>query len=570
ASLKNPLGKEFTETFMGRIQEADEFYKRITPFELSEEERNIQRQAFAGMLWSKQFYNYVVEDWLKGDKFPPPKERYSGRNHEWKHLYNDDILSMPDKWEYPWFAAWDAAFHMIPFTMIDPEFAKHQMELYTREWYMHPNGQIPAYEWNFSDVNPPVHAWAALRVFKIEKKMHGNADYDFLERTFQKLLLNFTWWVNRKDADGRNIFEGGFLGMDNIGVFDRSSELPIGGHLHQADGTSWMAMYCLNMLAIALELTKKNMVYEDIASKFFEHFIYIARAMNNMGDESVNLWNEKEGFYSDVAHTHEGLIPFKIFSMVGLIPLFAIEVLSSDTIERLPGFKKRMEWFINNRPDLCNLISCPRTAKKEGRRVLSLVSPKKLERILRRLLDENEFLSEFGIRTVSKRHKDNPYIFKTNGSEYSVKYAPGESDVHLFGGNSNWRGPVWFPVTYLLIESLQKFHYYLGDEFKVEAPLGSGNKMSLWEVSQFISKRLINLFEKNKDNVRPVYGDLDIFKNDPYWSEYILFFEYFHGDSGRGVGASHQTGWTGLVAKLIQQYAEYKTVEREGIHAILS
>lgn len=558
ASLEQPFGKIFVENFTKRKREADAFYKRITPFDLPEDVRDIQRQAFAGMLWSKQFYNYIVEDWLKGDKLPPPKERSSGRNHEWKHLYNDDVLSMPDKWEYPWFAAWDAAFHMIPFAMIDPEFAKHQLELYTREWYMHPNGQIPAYEWNFSDVNPPVHAWATFRVFKIEKRMYGNADYEFLERVFQKLLLNFTWWVNRKDADGRNIFEGGFLGMDNIGVFDRSSESLIGGHLHQADGTSWMAMYCLNMLAIALELTKKNMVYEDIASKFFEHFIYIARAMNNMGDKAVNLWDEKEGFYFDVAHTSGEFIPFKIFSMVGLIPLFAIEVLSPETIERLPGFKKRMEWFIENRQDLCSLISCPKTTKKEGRRVLSLVNPKKLERILQRLLNEEEFLSEFGIRTVSKRHQDLPYVFQANGEKYYVKYAPGESNVHLFGGNSNWRGPVWFPVTYLLIESLQKFHYYLGDEFKVEAPSGSGNKMTLWDISQLISKRLISIFQKNPEGVRPVCRELNKFREDPQWSNYILFFEYFHGDTGRGVGAQHQTGWTGLVAKLIQQCAEHK------------
>jgi len=567
ASLKNPLGAEFTETFRKRIKEADEFYKKITPFELSEEDRNIQRQAFAGMLWSKQFYHYIIEDWLKGDKNKPPKKRLSGRNHEWKHLYNDDILSMPDKWEYPWFAAWDAAFHMIPFAMIDPEFAKRQLELYTREWYMHPNGQIPAYEWNFSDVNPPVHAWAALRVFKIEKKMYGNADYMFLERVFQKLLLNFTWWVNRKDAAGRNIFEGGFLGMDNIGVFDRSSELPIGGHLHQADGTSWMAKYCLNMLAIALELTKKNMVYEDIASKFFEHFIYIARAMNNMGEEAVNLWDETAGFYFDVAHTSGRLIPFKIFSMVGLIPLFAIEVLSPKTIDRLPGFKKRMEWFINHRPELCNLISSVRTTKKEGRCVLSLVNPKKLERILQRLLNEDEFLSEFGIRTVSKRHGKHPYTFQAHGKKYYVEYAPGESNVHLFGGNSNWRGPVWFPVTYLLIESLQKFHYYLGDEFKVEVPSGSGNRMNLWEIAQLISKRLIKIFQKNAEGVRPVYRELPKFREDPEWSKYILFFEYFHGESGRGVGAQHQTGWTGLVAKLIQQCAEHKESERATVHA---
>ena len=558
SSLTEPFGADFETQFQKRITEANDFYMRITPFPLSDDERQIQRQAFAGMLWNKQFYHYIIEDWLDGDSKTRTRHYRSRRNTQWKHLYNEDILSMPDKWEYPWFAAWDTAFHMIPFAMIDPEYAKKQLLLFTREWYMHPNGQLPAYEWNFNDVNPPVHAWAALRVFNIEKKMYGNADYDFLERVFQKLLLNFTWWVNRKDADGRNIFEGGFLGMDNIGVFDRSSELPIGGHLHQADGTSWMASYCLNMLSIALELTKVNMVYEDIASKFLEHFIYISKAMNHMGENETNLWDEEEGFYFDVAHTTDRWIPFKIFSMVGLIPLFAIQILTPETLKRVPGFKKRMDWFIKNRPELCCRIFGPATKGLQGRCVLSLVSPDKLRRILKRLFNQDEFLSDFGIRTLSKYHQDNPYIFKTNGKEYRVDYTPGESNISLFGGNSNWRGPVWFPVTFLLIESLQKFHYYLGDDFKIEFPTGSGQDITLWDASQKISSRLINIFKKDENGHRPVYGEMDKLQNDPCWSDHITFFEYFHGDSGRGVGAQHQTGWTGLVAKLIRQCGEYK------------
>lgn len=563
ANLRDPLGYEFDRVFEQRRKEADEFYHRVTPFDITDEERAVQRQAFAGMLWSKQFYHYVIEEWLEGDRLPAPEQRHAGRNHQWRHLYNEDILSMPDKWEYPWFAAWDAAFHMIPFAMIDPEFAKRQLELYTREWYMHPNGQIPAYEWNFGDVNPPVHAWAALRVFKIEKTMSGKADYVFLERVFQKLLLNFTWWVNRKDKDGRNIFEGGFLGMDNIGVFDRSSELPIGGHLHQADGTSWMAMYCLNMLAIALELALQNKAYEDIASKFFEHFIHIAEAMNNMGKRGVSLWDEEEGFYFDVAHGDQASIPFKIRSMVGLIPLFAIEVLKPEMIDQLPGFKKRMDWFLRHRPGLCSNISCLKTTGVENRRVLSLVNPHKLKRILEKFLHEGEFLSDYGIRTVSKHHQKNPYVFSTHGKDYRVEYAPGESNVRLFGGNSNWRGPIWFPVTYLLIESLQKFHYYLGDQFKVETPTGSSRMLTLWEVSQLISDRLIKIFLKDEQGVRPVYREMPKFHHDPHWRDHILFFEYFHGDTGRGVGAQHQTGWTGLVAKLIHQKGKYQTNQKE-------
>ncbi len=559
-SLAEPFGAEFETIFQNRIRETDEFYEKVCPFPLTEDMRNTQRQAFAGMLWSKQFYNYVVEDWLKGDPAAPapPPERKHGRNHDWIHLYNDDIISMPDKWEYPWFAAWDLAFHTIPLAMIDPDFAKHQLILFTREWYMHPNGQIPAYEWAFSDVNPPVHAWAAWRVYNIEKKMYGTKDTRFLERVFQKLLLNFTWWVNRKDAEGKNVFEGGFLGLDNIGVFDRSAQLPTGGHIEQADGTSWMGMYCLNMLAIAIELAKENPSYEDIASKFYEHFLYIANAMNLIGGEDQGLWDEEDGFYYDVLHLPDGNhFPMKVRSMVGLIPLFAVETLEPETLEKLLGFRGRLEWFIENRPDLRLNVACMRTRGMGERRLLSIVNQEKLRQVLRKMLDENEFFGPYGIRAVSRFHEDHPYIFRINDHEYRVDYEPAESSSGLFGGNSNWRGPVWFPVNFLLIESLQKFHYYLGDSFKVECPTGSGKEMTLWEVATEISRRLMSIFLEDSSDRRPVYGGTEKFQKDPNWHSFILFNEYFHGDNGAGIGASHQTGWTGLVAKLIQQYGEY-------------
>src|SRR3989337_3039642 len=521
--------------------------------------RNVQRQAFAGILWNKQFYNYVVEDWLKGDPAsPPPPERKDGRNHAWIHLYNDDVLSMPDKWEYPWFAAWDLAFHAIPLVMVDPEFAKRQLLLLTREWYMHPNGQIPAYEWAFNDVNPPVHAWAAWRIYKIERKIYGTKDRLFLERVFQKLLLNFNWWVNRKDAEGKNIFEGGFLGLDNIGVFDRSARLPTGGHLEQADGTSWMGMYCLNMLAIALELAKDNPSYEDIASKFYEHFIYIADAMNIIGGEEAGLWDEEDGFYYDVLHLPDGRYhPLKVRSMVGLIPLFAVQTLDQETLRKLPGFKSRLEWFIENRPELRKNVACMRTPGMGERRLLSIVNQDKLRKILRRMLNEKEFLGPYGIRAVSRYHAEHPYVFDINGHEYRVDYEPAESTSGLFGGNSNWQGPIWFPVNFLLIESLQKFHYYLGDNYKVEYPTGSGQEMTLWEVATELSKRLMKIFLKDPSGRRPVYGGSERFQTDPNWGDHILFYEYFHGDNGAGIGANHQTGWTGAVAKLVQQYGEY-------------
>ncbi|MHC5737409.1 MGH1-like glycoside hydrolase domain-containing protein [Nostoc sp.] len=564
-NLVEPFGKEFDTILWKQQQEADRFYQRVTPFPLSEDMRNVQRQAFAGMLWSKQYYHYVIEDWLKGDRNtpPPPPERHQGRNREWFHLYNKDILSMPDKWEYPWFAAWDLAFHTIPLAMIDPDFAKYQLDVLTREWYMHPNGQIPAYEWAFGDVNPPVHAWATWRIYKIEQKIYGRADRQFLERVFQKLMLNFTWWVNRKDTEGNNVFQGGFLGLDNIGVFDRSAALPTGGHIDQSDGTSWMGMYCLNMLAIALELAKTNPVYEDIATKFFEHFLYIADAMNKIGEMEASLWNDSDGFYYDVLHLPERQVTLKVRSMVGLIPLFAIETIEPETLKLLPGFKKRLEWFIQNRPDLRQNVACMVTKGVGARRLLAIVSRDKLRSILQKMLDESEFFGPYGIRALSRFHAGNPYIFDVNGSQFRVDYEPAESSSGLFGGNSNWRGPVWFPVNFILIESLQKFHYYLGDDFKVECPTGSGQMMTLWEVASELSQRLTSIFLQNASSKRPVYGEIQKFQNDPHWQNLILFYEYFHGDKGSGIGASHQTGWTGLIAKLIQQFGEYEAQDQE-------
>ncbi len=565
ANLVEPLGKDFDAIFGKRQQETDEFYQRIVPHSLNEDMRNVQRQAFAGMLWSKQFYHYIVEDWLKGDRNapPPPKERQNGRNQEWFHLYNEDILSMPDKWEYPWFAAWDLAFHTIPLAMIDPEFAKYQLDVLTREWYMHPNGQIPAYEWKFSDVNPPVHAWATLRIYQIEEKIYGRTDRQFLERVFQKLMLNFTWWVNRKDAKGNNVFQGGFLGLDNIGVFDRSADLPTGGHIDQSDGTSWMGMYCLNMLAIALELAKANPVYEDIATKFFEHFLYIADAMNKIGEMEASLWNESDGFYYDVLHLNEQQITLKVRSIVGLIPLFAIETIEPEILKILPGFKKRLEWFIRNRPDLRQNVACMETPGIGARRLLAIVSRDKLKSILQKMLDESEFLSPYGIRALSRFHAEHPYTFDVNNCQFRVDYEPAESSSGLFGGNSNWRGPIWFPVNFLLIESLQKFHYYLGDDFQLECPTGSGKMMTLGEIASELSQRLTRIFLKDSSGKRPVYGATPKFQNDSHWQDLILFYEYFHGDNGAGIGASHQTGWTGLVAKLIQDFGKYQTQDNE-------
>ncbi len=557
--LATPFGSEFAQILKLRQQEADQFYQQVCSSTISADQRNIQRQAFAGMLWSKQYYHYVIQDWLDGDpgQPSPPSERKSGRNREWAHLFSEDILSMPDKWEYPWFAAWDLAFHLIPLVMVDPDFAKHQLDRITREWYMQPNGQLPAYEWAFSDVNPPVQAWAALRIYQIEQKSHGQSDRPFLQKVFHKLLLNFTWWVNRKDMEGNNVFQGGFLGLDNIGVFDRSKELPTGGYLNQADGTSWMGMYCLNMLAIALELAKADDAYEDIASKFFEHFLYIADAIDGIGDADIALWDKEDGFYYDALRMPDGhQLPLKVRSMVGLIPLFAVNVLEFETMEQFPGFKKRMQWFIQKRPDLKKNVACMETPGMGARRLLSIVYGAKLKLILQRLLDEEEFLSPHGIRALSKYHKDHPYRLELPGDNYYVHYEPAESTTGLFGGNSNWRGPIWFPVNYLLIESLLQFHKYFGDEFTVEFPTGSGKDMTLQEVAIALSRRLVSIFEQDSAGDRPVYGGLEVFQSDPHWRDYILFHEYFHGDNGAGLGASHQTGWTGLVATLISQNAE--------------
>jgi hypothetical protein len=554
---------EFDAILADRLREADEFYDGIQHEISSDDARNVQRQAFAGMLWSKQFYYYDIPRWLNGDPAqpPPPRSRRYGRNSEWLHLNNADIISMPDKWEYPWYAAWDLAFHCIPLAVVDPEFAKEQLLLLTREWYMHPNGQLPAYEWSFSDVNPPVHAWAAWRVYKIDQKINdGKGDIGFLERVFHKMLLNFTWWVNRKDKEGHNIFQGGFLGLDNIGVFDRSAELPTGGHIEQADGTSWMAMYSLNLMRISLELALTKPIYQDMATKFLEHFLYIAGAMTNIAGEGIDMWDKEDEFFYDVLYTPDGKhIPLKVRSMVGLIPLFAVETLEPGTLARLPDFKRRLEWFLSYRPDLASLVSRWTEPGLGERRLLSLLRGHRMKRILKRMLDESEFLSEYGVRAVSRYHKDNPYVFHANGQAFTVEYTPGESNTGLFGGNSNWRGPVWFPMNYLIIESLQKFHHYYGDDFTIEYPTGSGNFVTINGVAEELARRLWSIFLRDENGRRAVFGANEKMQSDPNFRDYILFHEYFHGDNGRGVGASHQTGWTGLVAKLLQPRAKEQT-----------
>jgi hypothetical protein len=550
------FGKEFDVVFGQRMQEAERFYETVIPKKLSDDARNVMRQAFAGLLWSKQFYHYDVRRWLEGDPARlPPAGRLDGRNREWRHLYNEDVISMPDKWEYPWYAAWDLAFHTIPLALVDPDFAKAQLILFLREWYMHPNGQIPAYEWSFGDVNPPVHAWAALRVYRIERRLRGRGDREFLEKVFHKLLLNFTWWVNRKDAEGRNVFQGGFLGLDNIGVFDRSAPLPTGDRLEQSDGTSWMGMYCLNMLAIALELAGQDPAYEDVASKFFEHFVFIAHAVDQC-PTGINLWDEGDGFYYDVLHADGAASPLKVRSMVGLIPLFAVETLEPEVVDKLPGFKRRMQWFIDNHPEFRDHVEMATRPGSGVRRLLAIVGRAQLPRVLRLMLDEAEFLSPHGVRGISRFHKDHPYSLRLGGTEHRVDYEPAESTSGLFGGNSNWRGPVWFPVNYLLIESLQKFHYFYRDTFKIAFPTGSATTLNLWQVAAELSRRLTRIFLRDEDGRRPVYGGTEIFQRDPLWRDLILFYEYFHGDNGAGIGASHQTGWTGLVAKLLQQSGE--------------
>jgi hypothetical protein len=549
---------DFDARWEERQREADEFYAALQPAELDEDTRRVQRQAFAGLLWSKQYYYYNVAKWLDGDpgEPPPPAERQHGRNHAWRHLNAQEILSMPDKWEYPWFAAWDLGFHCVPLALVDPQFAKEQLILLGREWYQHPNGQVPAYEWAFGDVNPPVLATAAWRVYKIEQRRTGRGDRAFLERVFQKQMLYFTWWVNRKDAEGNNVFEGGFLGLDNIGVFDRSAPLPTGGYIEQSDGTSWMGMFCLTMMSIALELAREDPVFEDIATKFFEHFLYIAAAMNNIGGAGISLWDDTDEFFYDVLHLPDGTRQsLKVRSMVGLIPLFAVETIEPAVLDALPAFKERLEWFLTHHPELAALVSRWHEPGVGERRLIALVRGHRMKCLLRRALDPAEFLSDFGIRALSKCHAQHPFALRVDDHEYVVRYEPAESRTGLFGGNSNWRGPVWFPVNILLIESLQRFHHYYGDDFKVECPTGSGRYHTLREVADELSQRLIRIFLRDPNGCRPVFGEQRKFQTDPHWRDHILFYEYFHGDIGAGIGASHQTGWTGTVAKLIQQQA---------------
>ncbi|HEY1213206.1 MAG TPA: glucosidase, partial [Bryobacteraceae bacterium] len=547
-----PLPREqWRDVFHLRIREANEFYAPYAE-SLGEDAANVQRQAFGGLFWSKQFYHLVVETWLNGDPdvLPPPEQRKFGRNHSWRELFNEDIISMPDKWEYPWYAAWDLAFHTVAIAVADPDFSKGQLSLFLREWYMHPNGQLPAYEWAFSDVNPPVHAWACWRVFEIDKRVKGKPDYPFLERVFHKLLMNFTWWVNRKDSEGANIFEGGFLGLDNIGVFNRSEDLPPGWLLEQSDGSSWMAMYCLNMLKIALTLSAINPVYEDIASKFFEHFLYIADAINHHLD--TGLWDEEDGFYYDRLRTpgHE-YIRMRVRSLVGIVPLFATDTLEEYLLDRHRGFLKRMRWFITNRGDLTEGLASLTEGGVEHRRLLSVVNRQRLERILQRVFDEEEFLSPYGVRSVSRYHKDHPYELQLNGHSASIAYEPAESRSGLFGGNSNWRGPVWMPMNFLLIEALDRLDHYYGESMKVEFPTRSGQWVTLRQAGRLLSKRLSGLFLRGPDGKRPIYGENAMFQHDSDFKDLLQFHEYFHGDSGKGLGASHQTGWTGLIAKLL-------------------
>jgi Glycosyl hydrolase family 63 C-terminal domain len=550
------FGAGFDATFERRVAEADEFYRRIQPAELTAEERQVTRQGYAGLLWSKQFYHYVVKDWLDGDpgQPAPAPERRNGRNHDWQNLYNRDVISMPDKWEYPWYAAWDLAFHMVAFARVDLQFAKDQLVLFLREWYMHPNGQLPAYEFALGDVNPPVHAWACWRVYKMSGP-RGKRDRTFLSRCFQKLLLNFTWWVNRKDEEGHNLFSGGFLGLDNIGVFDRSRPLPTGGHLEQADGTAWMAFYSATMLAMALELAPDEVCYEDMASKFFEHFVAIADAMNTLG--GTGLWDEQDGFYYDRLHARGSEIPLRVRSLVGLVPLFAVEILEDDVIDRLPGFRKRLDWFLTNRQDLARHISYMQPgASGHGHRLLAIPSRERLVRVLRYLFDETEFLAPGGVRSLSRFHRDHPYVFRVDGQEHRVDYTPAESRTGLFGGNSNWRGPIWLPMNYLIVEALERYHHFYGDGLRVECPTGSGRFLTLKEGAEEIASRLSRIFLPDERGRRPVHGADARYATDPHWRDLVLFYEYFSGDDSRGVGASHQTGWTALAVRLMEDAAK--------------
>ncbi len=550
---------QWDEIFQTRILEADDFHNHLC-HGLSEDARNVQRQAFAGLFWNKQFYHYIVETWLNGDETmpKPPDQRKWGRNHKWENLFNEDVISMPDKWEYPWYAAWDLAFHTVAIAPADPDFAKAQLSLFLREWYMHPNGQLPAYEWELGDVNPPVHAWASWRVFKIDQKIKGKPDFAFLERVFHKLLMNFTWWVNQEDSEGANVFEGGFLGLDNIGLFNRDAKLPSGWLLEQSDGSSWMAMYCLNMLKIALQLSSADPNYEDIASKFFEHFLYIAHAINHY--EGSGLWDEEDGFYYDRLRVGDGRhILLRVRSLIGLVPLFATDTLDTKMVDAHPGFKRRMEWFVENRKDLTDGLAPIAERGLERRRLLSVANRSRLERILKRVFDETEFLSPFGVRSLSRYYGHHPYTLDLDGANFTIEYEPGESRSGMFGGNSNWRGPVWFPMNFLIIEALQRLHHYFGDSFTVEFPTGSGKKMNLSQAARQLSRRLSALFLRNSQGSRPAYGNNRFFEDDPNFRDYILFHEFFDGNTGKGLGASHQTGWTGLVAKLLQQSGERRS-----------
>lgn len=549
---------DFDAVLTTRIAETEEFFAALQAPIGDPDMRAVQRQALAGLLWSKQFYALDVTEWLRGDPAQPapPPERSRGRNSDWHHLVTASVIAMPDKWEYPWFAAWDWAFHLATMALVDTRFAKDQLLLLCQPWMMHPNGQLPAYEWNFSDVNPPVHAWAALRIYAVEKARRGIGDRVFLEAVFIKLLLNFTWWVNRKDQGGRNVFQGGFLGLDNIGVFDRSRPLPVGGTLTQSDGTSWMAMFCLNMLKIALELARDDAAYQDIASKFFEHFLLIGGAMTNLADEGIGLWDDRDGFYYDWLLLESGeKVPLRLRSMVGLIPLFAVEILDEDLLAQSPVFVRRMEWYLTHRPELAALVSRPQTPGADGRRLLAVARAFRMKAVLARMLDETEFLSDHGIRAVSRVHRDHPYVFVRDGYRAEVRYTPGESDTGLFGGNSNWRGPVWMPVNYLIVESLDKFALFYGEDFEIECPTGSGVMMSLAEVADELRRRLTRLFLRDPAGRRAVFGDHAKLQDDPHFRDHLVFHEYFDGDSGRGVGASHQTGWTALVANLIDELA---------------
>ena len=558
--------------FAARRAEADAYYREIEPEAMTDGERQVHRQALAGMLWSKQFYHFVVRDWIQGDPgspAPPSRNRVGARNYDWQHLYNDRVMSMPDTWEYPWYASWDLAFHCIPLTLADPYFAKGQLELLMREWYQHPNGQIPAYEWDFGDVNPPVYAWACWRVYKIDQKRcpDGRGDRAFLESSFHKLMLCFNWWVNRKDTEGRNIFQGGFLGLDNIGVFDRSKPLPGGGYLEQSDGTSWMGLFALNMVKIALELAIENPVYEDIATKFFEHFMGIAEALNQLSGEGRGLWDEQDKFFYDVLRLQDGSVKtLRVRSLVGLMPLLAVETLEPDDLAKFPGFRKRLEWYLKHRPDLASLVSHWQVEGDQYRRLFALVRGHRMKRLLSRMLDPNEFLSDYGVRSLSKVHLKEPFIFPCDGVESRVDYEPGESETYLFGGNSNWRGPIWFPINYLIIESLQKFHHYYGDDFKVECPTGSGTFLTLDQIADELSRRMMRLFEKRPDGTRAYMGPPGATQRDflaAHAPDQLWFHEYFHGDTGEGLGAAHQTGWTGLIAKLIDQQARKRTEPQE-------